>query len=69
MVVYSFHLTDDGTDLMMSDVYNTTDDKTRHASFSIVFNPYGENEPMINRPYESVGPDSFTIAAIYQLSK
>jgi hypothetical protein len=68
IIVYSYHLTPDGTDLMMTDAYPTIDDKTKHATVSFVFNPYG-NEPMINRPYELCGPETFTTSAILQLSK
>ncbi len=69
MVPLSYHLTPDGTDLLMTDVYNAQDDRTRHVTANRIFNPYGDAEAMINRPYSDVGLETYTLNAVVQLSK
>jgi hypothetical protein len=69
IINYSAHMPSDGTDLMMSDFYCTQDDKTNHSTVSKVKSPYGPGEGSVNRPYEDVGPKTFTTSNILQLSK
>ncbi len=64
----SFHLFPDEQESLLGDYYPTTDDKTQHCTFSVVYNP-NPGKAQWNPPLDRIGPQAFTTSNVIQMTK